>query len=1109
MTYFNVTIESVSCTGVTVKQDQYTASFEATVSYTGGNNVQLVIYQAETVCYIEEVGNQIQPSPNSQHQSFTVSRPLCGGRVYVLNVGQLQQTPGIALSVQLIYAPVTNLYAWVDGAVLNVIWQAPFCGLNPTQYEVTIKPDISGQGNPAGTTQTVSESNNGGLGFAIDPSVAVTGTWNVTVVAKVVNSWGPSADYDFDPCVNQAPATISGPTQPGGGGGGFNPTLPAIAQGPAATALRVTSLAGTLLSVTVTSPLVSGNHGPTDYVAVIVWSGIQVALSAPVPIAGAPTRDDQLELAFTFAGWDHPKDRRYTLLLMPATAAGVPTGPGGVGVPLMLETPRDLALVADLEGTTLTVTARTSPLTGSWPATGLALCLLDETGTALVHKQGDSLVQTLTYLQAEAGTDYQVAAALCHGGGIGLAGDPQPVITTTAALQSVSVEGVYGANAARLAVTWCKVTHAAVTGYRLRVDQAGKAPVIAVFTGDSGRLPLSADAAWGDPDGLTVTVQPLAGQSAGPVSPATGIVAVVPEQCRVTWTAGGTVCTLCWQVPAALADASFTVALQQGETTVKQAVTKVGADSYTVPAGVLNAGGGFSFRLRANFVGAVSQTGPWSEPVPILSAAPGTPTVAYDGQTLRVRFAPVTGASGYRLVLIKGGSEQGEPWYSGEPMATCAVTPDRALAASVAVQAMGPNGFGPAAASAVFSPGWYPTRVSGRGGTTLWLNPADNAAMSAHSILIGLPDLFSTTPKTLPVLPPPFTLAAATGDPNGKYSYTLTIAGDGPNDPWSFDGSAVRKTLFGAYQTCLHSLETAGATPFGVQTVRTAIARAMPQTYAETLVYSYGFSADLACTDLTPGMILCAEHAAYQTLGRATPNQTYLNGFIPSASAEYTIAQTVLGSGDFTALDAFIGQLVGLGGTTVAAPQPDAGRQAGAGGLIDSATAAMCQPFLRLVYPRNFPANDAGNAGDPRPGFNAVILAAPSYGLLEEATSAVRIDGNALPSGVGALYFRGRSTLRPALRVWLGGAPLTVSLGTTVAGLLAARAMDPSSVPLPLSGLSLRRGLQSALVGLPLVYDAGAAWPVRLDWVPAANGALTTLPLLGGDQLALGAGRDR
>lgn len=1114
MTYFNVTIESVSCTSVTVSGDRFTPSFNAMVLYTSGNNVQLVVYEAETVCFIEDVGKSISPTNGTQQITITMTTPLIGGRVYVLNVGQLADTPGIALSVQLLYAPVTNLYAWVDGQVLNVAWSPPFCGLNPTNYLVTICPDISGAGNPDGYVQTVTESNNGGLGFSINSEVPIAGNWSVTVVPQVVNSSGPAAIYNFDPTVNQAPSTITGPTQQGGGGGGgggggFDPTLPVVAKGPAVTALRVDSLIGNALSVFVTSPVVSGVHAPSDYVAVITWSGIQMAVSAPVPIAGAPSKDGQLELTFAFTDWAHPNDRRYSLLLMPATAAGVPTGPGGAGMPLMLETPKTFSAAADLQGDTLTVTARTAPLTGSWPATGLALCLCDDTGAVLARKQGDSLVQTLTYTHADPAVAYQMTAALCHGGGIGLAGDPLPLITATTTLQTVVIDGVFGAGVARLAATWTPVTNASVTGYRLSVDQGGRPLAEAVFAGDTGQLALPADRVWADPGALAVTLLPLAEKSTGPASPAITPLATVPEQLSAHWTSAGMHCTLVWQLPTALADAATMIEIRQGETLVKQDTTAAKAESYTVPTGVLNAGGGFSFRLRANLDGAASQTGPWTQSVAILSGAPGTPQVTYDGQTLTVRFAPVAGVTGYRLVLVQDGAEVGQPWYSAEPFAACAVTSDKALGAQVAVQAIGPNGLGPAASAPIFEPGWYPTRANSGGDTTLWLNPADNAAMAAHTITIGLPDLFPTTPQKLPIPVPPFTLAAVTGGQNQCYSYTLTLAGDAAALPWSFDGSAVRAPLFLAYQEFIKKLEGAGATPFGVQTVRSAIARAMPQTYAETLLYSYGFSADLACVDLTPGMILCAEHAAYQTLGRATPNQTYLNGFIPSASAEYTVAQTVLGSGDFTALDAFIGQLVGLGGTSVAAPPPDAGRQVGAAGLIDSATAAMCQPFLRLVYPRNFPANDADNAGDPRPGLNAVILAAPSYGLLEQATSALRIDGNALLDSVGALYFRGRSTLRPALRVWLGGAPLTVSLGTTVAGLLAACAMDPSKVPLPLTGLRLRRGVQSALVGLPATYDAGAPWPVRLDWAPHANGALTTLPLLGGDQLELGDGLRR
>jgi hypothetical protein len=318
--------------------------------------------------------------------------------------------------------------------------------------------------------------------------------------------------------------------------------------------------------------------------------------------------------------------------------------------------------------------------------------------------------------------------------------------------------------------------------------------------------------------------------------------------------------------------------------------------------------------------------------------------------------------------------------------------------------------------------------------------------------------------------------------------------------PWTFTAEAVRADLSKAYNTFLGELESSKATAFGIQTVQAAIARAMPQTFAETLLYSYGFTGNSGFADLRPGMVLRVEYESYQTMGAGTPE---LNGFITSAVAQYQITRSAKTADGFTALDAFIGLLTGLGGTKVVQPTVTSRKQAGGGGLIDSGYPLMQQSFLRLIYPPSFPST--AQPGTPYPELNAVLIAASKLSELETATQNIR-KGNPVDNKVGVLYFRGRTTLAPQIRVWVNDVEQYVPVGTTVGQILAQRAMDPSAVDLPLTGLRLRRGIGPALVGSPAFYDVGAAAAVRLDWAPAGKAALTALPVLGGDRIYLGAG---
>ncbi|HYJ31035.1 MAG TPA: hypothetical protein VEW25_11930, partial [Allosphingosinicella sp.] len=664
-------------------------------------------------------------------------------------------------------------------------------------------------------------------------------------------------------------------------------------------------------------------------------------------------------------------------------------------------------------------------------------------------------------------------------------GDPSgqgaALVTSIPALTAIAVgdDGV-------ATLTWSAVTDAGVTGYCVSAIVSGAVAATATFTGTAGSLPAAA------PD-VSYSVAAIAGAVGGPASAAVPAIAAPPRALAAAWSSTGTQCVLSWLAPeGGAAPSAYTLDIYDGETSVHTATP--GGLSYAVPTAVLNESNRFTFRVAATAAGPPALTGPASAAAGIVSAAPQGLTVEYDGTTLRAAWRPVPGAAGYRIVLLLAGVESGDPWFTSTPATSVPLAFDSTKAYSLAVQATGPGATGPATSAAVFGAGVYPRFAAGEAAALI---PATAPTMAAHEIAIGLPQIFVTAPGGALPSEPPFALTPGTS----PYSYVLTIAGSAAALPWTFTADPVRADLYAAYGTFLAALDGAGATPLGIQTVQEAIARAMPQTFAETLLYSYGFTGGTGYADLKPGMVLRAEYESYQTMGAGTPNQAELNGFITTAVAQYAIIRSSGGATTFTGLDAFIARLVASGGTAVTEPPVVGRKQPGAGGIIDSGYTQMQRPFLRLVYPESFPST--AETGTPFPEFNAVLLAASKLSDLDAATDNVR-RGSPAGGGIGVLYFRGRTTLIPQLRVLVDGAEQCAPLGTTVGDILAERSMEPSAVGLALTGISLIRGTGAALVGSPPAYDAGGGTGVRLDWSPAADAGLLALPLLGGDRIQLG-----
>jgi N-acetylneuraminic acid mutarotase len=832
---------------------------------------------------------------------------------------------------------------------------------------------------------------------------------------------------------------------------------------------------------------------PPQFLATVSWNGTPcygpTLLTSTIDQSGNPQITLAIPAALPFFAGSSQIPPGLALEVSLAQADSVSAGPAGPASALLIAVPELVAAAYTLsEGAgSLAVTIAYPP--GQAAAQVTVWQGTTSSGTATVAGTTGLVPVTLT-----AGVGYTVTVQAQAGESVGpwspgpamsgegnASGPGLPLISSVPALSTISIDNGLAS------LTWSPISDAGLSGYRVSATVDGAVVASAVFTGTSGNLTVAGD-------GAAFSIAGVAGSVTGPAAVPVTAVTAPPAALTSGWSSVGPQCTLQWQPPAGSGAApdGYQLAIYDGELKVHEAT--VTTTSYPVPANILTGVGSFWFRVAATASATPTRTGPWSASAPIVAAAPDSLTVNYDGGTLEAAWAAVPDATGYRLVLLSDGAESGNPWFTIDAEASAALAFDSTKTYSLAVQAIGPGGItGPAATAALFGAGFYPQFATN---TAPALIPAVAPAMSAFPIAIGLPQIFTSPPESLPSTAP-FALSAGTA----PYSYVLTIAGTAGALPWSFTADAVRADLYLAYGTFLGQLETSCATAFGIQTVQAAIARAMPQTFAETLLYAYGFNGSSGFSDLRPGMVLRVEYESYQTMGAATPNQAELNGFISTAVAEYQITRSASNATGFTALDAFIGWLTGQGGTAVTQPPVTSLKQAGGGGLIDSGYALMQQPFLRLIYPPSFPGTN--QVGTPYPQFNAVLIAASKLSDLQAATNSIR-GGGAPGNNVGVLYFRGRTTLTPQVRVWVNDVEQLVPLGTTVGEILAQRAMDPSAVDLPLTGLRLRRGIGPALIGSPAFYDVGGGAAVRLDWAPSGHAALTGLPVLGGDRIDLG-----
>lgn len=1031
-------ITSVNCTAG-MPLPAFTLTWDIQEGYTGPFSIEVLdMFNAV-------VPGDAVPGVNGGTWTANGSSNMQANQLYTVRVG-VPASPGIySSSANLLFNPATNIATEYDGTSITINWTPPV-GLPPGSMLVLFTAGSYLQA-------TVVQGSTGAV-FVPDPAQTPDGgAWSLTLTPQIGVSNGPES----------ADATVFN-SRPAVSGLDVNATQAAIlayARTPAAGFTGTPSFIGTLWAddeiYYQTAPVVSTLQGQELVVVVQLPASINSAYAYSLTLAQAATG-----------------------------ATRVSRGPDGLPLPLLAVAPA-IVRVSTAVGATATdrlVTGAIAPPPGPTRSTGSFLVVEDGAGAQIGNPvSGDGFTGSVP-VSVTVGAAYALFARAM----IGTSSTPMTatgvsILTTVPTLASAAYDG------AALTLAWNAVTDPGTTGYQVQLLAQGQPVATSTSGTTSATLALPAGA-------FQAQVRAAAGaDSLGPPSAALTLITAAPAGPAAAWGATDTDGTLSWTaVPGA---GGYALEIWSGAQRVYSASVTGGATvTATLPAGTLSAGGLYSFRVQATAggSGAPTVTGPFSASAPVIAAAPGQVTTSYDGATVAVGWAPVAGAAGYVVTLLDGTTPVGNPVEVTATRASVAAAYDPTKAYTVVVQATDGDTVGPAsAAAAVFSAGLF---LSTDTDVAANVYPANAVAMSAFDIVLQLPQIFATAPAAGDL---PTTSPFVMGEGTAPYSYTLTIPA--ASIAWTFSADPVRADLRTAYLAFLATLENLTATPVGLVTVQQAIGRAMPQTFAETLYYNYGLRSDQGYVDLKPGLLLRVEYESYQYLGAAVNDGQYLNGYTASSSSEYLVAAYVANGTWLTGFDRFLATIAAAGGVVVPTPSTSQRKMQGGGGLIDTVYQQFRRPFVRLIYPPTFLAQNT--TGTPYPEYNALLIAGSTLSAMQTATDNIR-NGNAPGADVAELYFRGRATLSAGMLVWLDGEQRSVPLGTSVGNLLDMRAARPPVMPLAMTGIALARAPGTAVIGDPDSYDVGGGWPVRLDWAPGALASWLDLPMLHGDRLWTG-----
>ncbi|MDQ1720834.1 MAG: hypothetical protein QOI26_568 [Pseudonocardiales bacterium] len=358
------------------------------------------------------------------------------------------------------------------------------------------------------------------------------------------------------------------------------------------------------------------------------------------------------------------------------------------------------------------------------------------------------------------------------------------------------------------------------------------------------------------------------------------------------------------------------------------------------------------------------------------------------------------------------------------------------------------------------------------------------AANQKPAVSVPLDQVFSTPPTGPLPTAAPFTLTKGAA----PFSYQITV----DNSIWTFDSSPIRPAVRAGFDSFLQALDMAGLKGGRLQQIRGWLAQALPQTFAESLYFRYGFDPVQRCVELSPGMRLRIDFQSHQSVD---PGVSSLNGFVGAGRSWIEVGQASGAQGGVVlGFDPFLSQLQGL---TVGAST------AGAGGLIDLQGAAYQLPYWRLYYPSSYPSSDGtGFAGATQ---NPVLIGAPTRAALEAAGTQYGKDGTILAPAAG-VWFRGRTVVVPEIPVLLQANLTYLTLGSTLRSVFAGLAPVPW-VPGTIQSQFLYRS------NGPLLNKGGLQWQPLSQYQLVAFNSPTyyaysatldsfDLPLVGGDSIS-------
>lgn len=820
---------------------------------------------------------------------------------------------------------------------------------------------------------------------------------------------------------------------------------------------KVTATSSTAISLEWQAPSIP-TTGITGYIPVVVWNGTETALPA---VTTSPA-------AITLPG-SVPNSAAISL----RAVAGVGQGPGANALPIILE--QSTGVFVSYDGANLSATwpASADPRVNAYSVTYNLSSGSPVTSTVYTNSFKVALAQPAI------GVTATISVAPISGTGVG-----QTSALVSAVLQpsTIATSSYDGEN---LSLTWSAV--AGASGYQVSILSGGSVTQVVNVGGNSAVIPV--------PNGIfAVQVQATGLSALGPASASYTPILASSSVSSTTFSPSTGDLTVAWSSTGA---ASYNVQIVGGGTTTSR---KVQVASLTIAKASLPANGVYTIQVQSSASQSNDNNiGPWSQPATLVMVPPLNVQVEYDGRQAKVAWSsvPLDVVTGYTVTVL-GASGATNPWTT-DCNATIALPYVANSTFSVVVQASTESGNGlPSAASAVFQPGWY---ASADNTKAPYVFPANSQSMAAYDIVTYLPEIFATSVSSGLPTTPPFVFATTTA----PFAYTLTMPHD--SAVWTFDANSIRSTIQTAYTTLLQSLTTLGITPGGWRQVQDAIARSMPQTFAETLLYGYGLIPSQGYVDLKPGMMLRAEYQSYQYLGPGASNMALLDGYVTSATAEYEIGSytDTHSTSWLIGLDAFLSGVTASGSII---PAPDVTTNvgtSGGGGIIDTYYSQFRQPFLRLVFPPQFLPSSGSS---PKAAYNVALLAASDYQTLNTATANLR-GGNPLGSGVAAMYLRGRSVLTAGLKVWVNDTPTTVPVGTTVGSLLQSMGRRPPVMSsLPIAGIKVTRSVGSAISSTGVLqngYSVSSGIPMFLDWTTGfMYDPLTdwlALPLQPGDRI--------